>query len=84
MYILANMSKVMQKLKWQQEECNFSASCAAKEGCVIAAFQPELVCHTTHGLLPLYLVSLTGRISTLKISSFVAEISNTASAACLW
>lgn len=29
-----------------------------------------------------YLMRLTGRISTLKISSFVAEISNTANATC--
>lgn len=55
MYILANRSKVMQRL---QEECNFSATHAAKEGCVIATFQPELVCHTTHGLLPHYLISV--------------------------
>lgn len=82
MYIQVNTSKVMEKLKWQQEECNFSASHAAKEGCVIVAFQPELGCHTAHGLLPHYLVSLTGRISTLKISSLVAEISNTASTTC--
>lgn len=33
----------MQIFKWQQEECNFSASHAAKEGCVIAALQPEFV-----------------------------------------
>lgn len=73
--ILANASKVMQKLNWQQVE--------SKSLCLPMlpnrvesplAFQPELICHTTHGLFPHYLASLIGRTAELPPWSCLPQL----------